>query len=443
MGARQHVVIVGGGFGGLYAARRLARERDVDVTVVDKQNYHLFQPLLYQVATAGLSAGDIASPIRGILRKTRNVTVHMGEAAAVNLAAKTLQLSDGASLSYDHLILAAGVRHSYFGHTEWERFAPGLKSIDDALEMRRRVLLAFERAEVEPDPKEREALLTFVVVGGGPTGVELAGALSELSRFTFARDFHNIDPSRARIVLVEAGPRVVPAFREKLSQKALESLQKLGVEVRLGTLVTKVDEHGVMLGGEALPARTVLWAAGVEASPLAKSLGVPLDRAGRVVVNEDLSLPGHPEVYCIGDLSSFKGPDGHPLPGLAPVAIQQGKHVGENVAAAVRGNAKKPFTYFDKGTMATIGRAAGIAQSGKLELWGLLGWLGWLFIHVIFLIGFRNRLLVLLEWTWAYATYQRGARLIIGHDSAEAAPAPAQLPAPRQREAVPVRTQAP
>ncbi len=412
---RKHVVIVGGGFGGLYAARRLAKEAGlVDVTLIDKQNYHLFQPLLYQVATAGLSAGSIASPIRGVLRKAKNVTVRLAEATGVDLAAKTVQLKDAPPLAYDQLILTAGVRHSYFGHGEWEEFAPGLKSVDDALEVRRRVLVAFERAEVERDEKEREALLTFVVVGAGPTGVELAGALAELSRFTFARDFRVIDPKKARIVLIEAGPRVVSAFSERLSGKALASLQRLGVDVRLHTRVTKVDATGVTIGDTFLPSRTVLWAAGVEASPLAKSLGVRLDRLGRVVVNDDLTIPGHADAYCIGDLASFQLPDGHTLPGLAPVAIQQGKHVGENVAAALRGKPPRPFVYFDKGIMATIGRAAGIAQTGKLELWGLLGWLGWLFIHIIFLIGFRNRVLVLLEWSWAYLTYQRGARLIIG-----------------------------
>jgi NADH dehydrogenase len=415
MGARPHVVIVGGGFGGLYAARRLSRFRDtLDVTVIDRHNYHLFQPLLYQVATAGLSAGDIASPIRGILRKATNVTVRLEEARAVDLAAKSVELTGGGRLKYDDLVLAAGVRHSYFGHGDWEANAPGLKTVDDALEMRRRVLLAFEKAEVEQDPKEREALLTFVVVGGGPTGVELAGALAELSRFTFAKDFRAIDPRSARIVLVEAGPRVVSAFTERLSEKALQSLKHLGVEVRLDTRVTSLDERGVQLDGGRLESRTVLWAAGVEASPLAKTLGVRLDRAGRVVVNDDLSIPGHPEAYCIGDLACFQRPDGQVLPGLAPVAIQQGKHVADNIAAAHTGRSKKPFVYFDKGIMATIGRAAGLAQSGRLELWGWLGWLGWLFIHIIFLIGFRNRLLVLLEWFWAYVTYQRGARLIIG-----------------------------
>ncbi|MBL8955819.1 MAG: NAD(P)/FAD-dependent oxidoreductase [Myxococcaceae bacterium] len=424
MSKRQHVVIVGGGFGGLYAARRLAREDGLlDVTLVDKQNYHLFQPLLYQVATAGLSAGSIASPIRGVLSEARNVTVRLGEATAVDLNAKRVQLLDGTALAYDQVVLTTGVRHSYFGHPEWEVHAPGLKSVDDALEVRRRVLMAFEKAEVEADERERQALLTFVVVGAGPTGVELAGALAELSRFTFARDFRVIDTKKARIVLIEAGPRVVSAFSERLSAKALASLQRLGVEVRLATRVTNVDGAGVRIGDELLASRTVLWAAGVEASPVAKSLGVPLDRLGRVIVNQDLTIPGHPDAFCIGDLASFQGPDGQPLPGLAPVAIQQGKHVGDNVAAAAEGWPKRPFEYFDKGTMATIGRAAGIAQTGKLELSGFLGWVAWLFIHIIFLIGFRNRALVLMEWSWAYLTYQRGARLIIGGE------APKQLPA--------------
>jgi NADH dehydrogenase len=423
MGDRPHVVIVGGGFGGLYAARRLVRERTVDVTVIDRQNYHLFQPLLYQVATAGLSAGDIASPIRAVLRKAKHIVVRLGEVSRVDLPAKRLELSDGGTLNFDQLILSPGARHSYFGHPEWEPHAPGLKSLDDAFEVRRRVLLAFERAELTEDPQERDALLTFVVVGGGPTGVELAGALSELSRFTFARDFRSIDPRQARIVLVEAGPRIVPAFTEHLSHKALGSLHGLGVDVRLSTRVTQVDAQGVVLGGtERLPARTVLWAAGVEASPLAKSLGVPLDRAGRVHVQDDLTLPGHPDVYVIGDLASFQYPSGQTLPGLAPVAMQQGEHAVVNVMRTLRGEPRKPFVYFDKGTMATIGRAAGIAQLGKLQLSGVLGWLGWLFIHIIFLIGFRNRLIVLLDWLWAYLTYQRGARLITGTE-------PPRLPA--------------
>jgi len=411
--ARQ-IVIIGGGFGGIYAARQLAKAGDeVQVTVIDKQNYHLFQPLLYQVATAGLSAGDIASPIRSLVAKQQNVTVRMGEATAIDLAAKRVTVPDGV-ISYDSLILAAGVRHSYFGRDDWEPFAPGLKTLDDALEIRRRVLSAFEAAERETDPVKREAWLTFVIVGAGPTGVELAGAIAELARFTVARDFRAFDPRSAKIILIEAGPRVLATFEPDLSGRAVKTLEKLKIEVRLSTRVTNISASGVSMGDAFVPAKTVLWAAGVAAAPLAKALGVTLDRSGRVVVQSDLSIAGHPDAFVIGDLASFTEADGTVLAGLAPVAIQQGKHVAQVILDSLRGKPRKPFKYFDKGVMATVGRASGIAQTGKLKMWGFIGWLAWLFIHILYLIGFRNRLLVLIQWTWAWVTFGRGSRLITG-----------------------------
>ena len=406
------VVIVGGGFGGLYAARRLARG-PVQVTLVDRQNYHLFQPLLYQVATAGLSPGDIATPIRSLLASQSNIEVRMGEVVGLELENKRVQLADGA-LEYDHLILATGVSHAYFGHDEWEHFAPGLKTLDDALEMRRRVLTAFEEAEKETDEKRRETFLTFVVVGGGPTGVELAGAIAELARFTVARDYRRFDPKKSRVILIEAGPRVLAAFDEKLSAKALASLQKLGVEVRLGTRVMNIDARGVVLEKERIDAATVLWGAGVQASPLSKSLGVELDRSGRVKVKSDLSIPGHPSAYVVGDLACFTQADGSIVPGLAPAAIQQGERAANNILAVIKGQPTIPFEYVDKGIMATVGRASGIAQSGALRLSGFLGWCAWLFIHILYLIGFRNRLLVMIQWGWAWFTFGRSARLITG-----------------------------
>jgi NADH dehydrogenase len=413
-----HVIVVGGGFGGLYAARELAQLR-VHVTVIDKHNYHLFQPLLYQVATAGLSAPDIASPIRSLLSKYPNADVRLDEVTSVDLKGKTVQLKHGGTLAFDFLVLATGATHSYFGHPEWERDAPGLKSLDDALELRRRVLLAYEAAEVEQNPLERQRLLSFVVVGGGPTGVELAGALGELSRFTFRQDFRNSDSTQARVVLVEAGPRLLPAFDETLAAKAKAELEKLGVEVKLSTRVTHVGREGVSLGEAFLPAHTMLWAAGVQASPLGKTLGVELDRAGRVVVNEDLTVPGHDHVYVIGDLACFKLKGGDTLPGLAPVAMQQARQVAKNVGLTLNGDGREAFEYFDKGIMATIGRSAGIAQTGSLKLWGFVGWLAWLFIHLLNLIRFRNRVLVLFQWAWAFLTFQRGARVITGERGIE------------------------
>jgi len=407
---RPHVVIVGGGFGGLYAARALAG-RPVRVTLLDRRNHHLFQPLLYQVATAALNPSDIAMPLRSILRRAANVTVLLAEVEAVDLPARRLVL-DGDSLEYDALVLAAGAGHSYFGHDDWEALAPSLKTLEDALEIRRRVLVAYEEAEREEDRAEQRALLTSVVIGGGPTGVELAGALAEISRETIARDFRLIDPTKARIVLLEGGPRVLAAFPDPLPARAAAALTRIGVEVRTGATVTRVTPDAVWIGGEQIRARTVLWAAGVAAAPLTRSLGVPLDRAGRVLVERDLSIPGHPEAFAIGDLCAFTGDDGHPLPGLAPVALQQGRAAARNVLHRLAGEPTEPFRYHDRGSMATIGRAAAVAVVGRFRLSGLVAWLAWLFVHIAFLIGFRNRFLVLFQWAWAYISWQRGARLI-------------------------------
>lgn len=409
---RPHVVVIGGGFAGLRAARRLA-SLPVDVTIIDRQNHHLFQPLLYQVATAGLSPADIATPIRALVEDHPNVRVCMSEVLRVDLEQRQVHLKDRA-VPYDFVVVATGARHAYFGHDAWEALAPGLKTVDDALEIRRRVLSAFERAEREPDEAERAKWLTFVIVGAGPTGVELAGAIAELARFTVAGEFRSFDPAKAHVVLVEASPRMLAAFDERLAGRALASLQHLGVDVRLNCRVTDVRPDGVQLDADFLPARTVLWAAGVAGSPLAQSLGVPLDKQGRVLVEPDLTLPGHPEAYVLGDLAALAGPDGTPLPGLAPVAIQEGRHAAKNIARTLGARAREPFRYKDKGIMATVGRASGIAQTRRLRLSGVIGWLTWLFIHILYLIGFRNRLLVMIQWAWAWFTFGRGARLITG-----------------------------
>jgi NADH dehydrogenase len=407
------VLIVGAGFGGLYAARSLARQ-PVSVTVVDRRNHHVFQPLLYQVATAALSPGDIASPIRWILRRQQNVEVLMGEVDRVDLARREAHLTDGSEIPYDFAIVAAGATHAYFGHDDWQPYAPGLKTLEDALEIRRRVLLAFERAERESDPERRAALLTFVVVGAGPTGVELAGALAEISRQSLARDFRHFDPGSARIILVEAGPSVLATFPETLRASAEEDLRRLGVDVRTRTAVTYVGPGIVQAGDQTIASETVLWAAGVAASPLGKSLGVPVDRAGRVLVNDDLSIPGHPEVFVIGDLASLNGADGRPLPGVAQVAIQMGKHAVDNVVRTIGGQPRTPFVYHDRGNMATIGRASAVADLGRIRLKGFVAWVAWIFVHILNLIGFRNRLVVMVQWAWAYLTFQRGVRLITG-----------------------------
>jgi NADH dehydrogenase len=406
-----HVVIVGGGFAGLHAARAF-KGKPVRVTLVDRRNHHLFQPLLYQVATASLSPADIASPIRSILRSEENVRVILGDVTAIDPAGKAVVLGNE-RIAYDYLILAAGAQHSYFGHDEWEELAPGLKSLEDALEIRRRILLAYEAAERTTDEQLRNKLLTFVVVGGGPTGVELAGALAEISRYSLARDFDHIDPTEARIYLLEAAPRILGGFPEKLSKKAVGFLQKLGVTVRTETLVTAIDGDGVELAGsERISAGTVLWAAGVRAAPVAATLGVTLDRAGRVPVQPDLSVAEHPEVFVAGDLASLAGKDGRPLPGVAQVAMQQGRRAAENVLLRIAGEPLETFHYKDLGNMATIGRNRAIADIGPVKIGGLVAWLAWLFIHILNLIGFRNRAVVMLHWVWSYFTFQRGARLI-------------------------------
>jgi NADH dehydrogenase len=415
-----HVVVIGGGFGGLAAAKALARA-DVRVTLVDRHNYHLFQPLLYQVATATLSAGDIGAPIRWVLRRASNVRVLLGDAASVDVAARRVRLSDGATLDYDYLIVATGTRHAYFGHPEWEAFAPGLKTLDDALLMRRRILLAFERAEREENDQRRGELLTFVLVGGGPTGVELAGTLAEITRQTLRDEFKAIDTARARIVVLEAGPSILSSFRDDLRDAARRSLGRLGVEVREGTRVVGIDAHGVDVesdaGRERITAGTVLWAAGVAASPLVKTLGVALDRAGRALVEPDLSIAGHPEVFVVGDAASFLHTrDGVPLPGVVQPATQGAAHAVKAVLRRQRGQPSTPFVYKDLGNMAIVGRASAIADLGWIRLSGLIGWLAWLFLHIAKLIGFRNRVVVLIEWAVAYITYQRGARLITGDD---------------------------
>lgn len=409
---RPHVVIVGGGFGGLAAARAL-RNAPVDLTLVDRRNHHLFQPLLYQVATAGLSPADIAYPIRSALRRQANAHVILAEATTIDAARRELVLKDG-RLGWDFLVVATGARHAYFGHEEWEALAPGLKSLEDALEIRRRILLAFEKAEREADAKTRRALLTIVIVGGGPTGVELAGAIAEIARDVMKADFRSIDPTETRVVLIEAGPRVLATFPESLSAEAAAALAERGVEVRTGARVTAIEPGCVHFDGQRIAAATVLWAAGVAASPLVKSLGVPLDRAGRIEVAPDCSVPGHPEIFVIGDAATMKGADGQPLPGVAPVAMQQGRYVAALIQRVVAGGTREPFVYVDKGNLATIGRADAVAAIGRVKLHGLVAWMLWLVVHILYLVGFRNRVIVLVNWAWAYVTMSRGARLITG-----------------------------
>ena len=412
----KEVLIVGAGFGGLTAARELARNPAVHVTLVDQRNHHLFQPLLYQVATAGLNPGDIAVPVRAQFAGASNVAVHMGRVQGVDLAGKRASIESGPALAWDFLILACGAQHSYFGHPEWEDLAPGLKTLEQALEIRRRILSAFETAENAPDPAAHRALLTFVVVGGGPTGVELAGAIADISRTVLVRDFRRIDPRGARVVLLEAGPRVLPAFDERLSRHAEEDLRALGVEVRTSSAVTGIDARGVSVGGEHIEAGSVFWAAGVQASALGRSLGVPLDRAGRVEVAADLSIPGHPDAFVIGDMAHLEEPGRGVVPGLAPAAIQEGKAAARNVLLTLEGRPRKPFRYRDKGMMATIGKNKAITQSGRLRLTGFVAWLAWLFIHILYLIGFRNRFSVFAQWVWSYLFSKRGARLITSRD---------------------------
>src|ERR1700685_4556117 len=429
------VVLGGGGFGGLAAAQALGRA-PVAVTLIDRKNYHTFQPLLYQVATAGLSPGEIAAPIRSILRHRKNTEVLMSEVTGFDLENRFVEMPDG-KIPYDYLIVAAGASHAYFGHDDWEPFAPGLKTIEDAIEIRRRVLLAFELAENQAVHGGPPTPLNFAVVGGGPTGVELAGTLAEISRHALAHEFRSIDPKMAHILLLEGGPRILPAYAEDLSRSAQEQLQHLGVEVRTSSVVTQIEPGAIHVGETRLRATVILWAAGVAASPLGKKLGVPVDRAGRVLVHKDLSLPGHPEVFVIGDLAALKDENGKLLPGVAPVALQQGNYVAKIIRHEINSgqgapsklgvpvlaplarsgegaDTRPPFHYWDKGSLATIGRAAAVAEFGKIHISGFIAWLAWLFVHILFLIGFRNRVLVFIQWAWSYVTYERGARLITG-----------------------------
>jgi NADH dehydrogenase len=409
-------VIIGGGFGGLSAAKVL-RHADVQVTLLDRRNHHVFQPLLYQVATATLSPGDIAAPIRWILRRARNVRVLLAEATRIDVAARQVELSDATTLSYDYLIVASGSSHAYFGHEEWEAAAPGLKTLEDAITIRRRILIAFERAERETDPARQRELLTFVLVGGGPTGVELAGTLAEIARQTLRDEFRSIDPTRARVVLVEAGQTILSTFPETLRNAARRSLTRLGVDIREGTAVTGIDAHGVMLGTERLDAGTVVWAAGVAASPLVATLGAPLDRAGRVIVEPDLSIPGHQEVFVVGDAAAFLHQGGTLLPGVAQTAMQGAAHAAKTILRRLRGEPSVPFVYRNLGNMAIVGRGSAVADLPWARFSGAIGWLAWLFLHIVMLIGFRNRVVVLFEWAVAYLTFQRGARLITGDRS--------------------------
>jgi NADH dehydrogenase len=429
MDSNHRVVIVGGGFGGLYTAQALGKAR-LQVTLIDRRNFHLFQPLLYQVATGALSPANIASPLRGVLRRQKNTRVLMAEVTGFDLDRRLVLLEGGAE-PYDSLVVAAGARHHYFGHPEWEQYAPGLKTIEDATNIRRRILYAFEAAELVADPAQRQVWLTFVVVGGGPTGVELAGAVAEVAHATLRGNFRSFDPRTARIVLLEAADRILGPYPPKLSAKAVKSLERLGVTVRTGTAVTDIgpDRVVVRAGGttEKIATHTILWGAGVDASPLARTLaaatGAELDRAGRILAQPDLTLPGHPEVFVLGDMVLFPHQTGKPLPGVAQVAMQQGRYVADLIQRRLRGAPVQAFRYRDRGTMATIGRAAAVADLGWLRLSGFLAWLVWLFIHILFLIEFENRILVLFQWAWNYFTRNRSARLITG-------PNPAQPPGP-------------
>lgn len=413
---RPHVVIVGGGFGGLSAAKAL-KSANVDVTLVDRTNHHLFQPLLYQVATASLSAGDITAPIRHILRRQKNVTVLLAEVHDIDVDKRVVRIDYPESdIPYDYLILAPGSRHAYFGHDEWEPHAPGLKAIEDAAEIRRRFLLAFERAEKSSDPDEQAAFMTFVVVGGGPTGVELSGAFPTIARKALYPDFRNIDTRKTRVILLEGGPRILPSFPESLAESARKGLGEIGVEVRTNSIVTRVEADAVYVGEERIPARTVFWAAGNAASPLGGMLGAPLDRAGKVLVNDDLSVPGHPEIFVAGDMAFVKRPDGRPVPGVCPAANQEGTTAARNVRRLIGKRPTRAFRYRNKGDLAVIGRSRAIADFGKIRFSGRIAWLLWLFVHIMYLVGFRNRISVFVQWAYSYLTYQRGVRLITATD---------------------------
>ncbi len=412
------VLIVGGGFAGLNAAKRLARNRDLELLVIDQRNHHLFQPLLYQVASAGLSPADIAFPIRSVFKSSDHMHVMLGRIEDVKLGEKKVVLDDGNELEYDFLILACGATHSYFGRENWEESAPGLKTLEQATEIRRRILLAFEEAEIEPLATRKKTLQTFVIVGGGPTGVELAGAIGEMNRFTLKKDFRSIDSADTQIFLIEAGPRILPSFSEKLSNQATKDLEQLGVTVLTKVTVTEIDSSGVHVGDQYIESRCVLWAAGVKPSSVNVKLNVPLDRQGRVIIKQDLSIEGFPEVFVLGDQAHFanKNNGSKPLPGLAPVAIQQGRHVANVIFADLNSKPRPEFRYLDKGQMATIGRKRAVAESGGFEFTGYIAWMMWLFVHVYYLIGFRNRMFVMLQWMWSYFTFSRGARLIVSKD---------------------------
>ena len=417
---RPHVVIVGAGFGGLEAAKKLGKE-ELRVTVIDRTNHHLFQPLLYEVATAALSPADIAAPIRGILNRFANTEVILAEVKSVDVAAKTVDIGDR-EIAYDYLILATGSRHSYFGHDEWEKLAPGLKSLEDAVEIRRRLLLAFEYAEKITDEAAKAAAMTFVVIGGGPTGVEMAGAIAEIARYTLAKDFRHIDPASARVVLIEGDQRVLSGFPEDLSVSAVKQLKELGVEVRTGIHAKNLTDAGLEVGDEFIPCRLKIWAAGNAASFVGKTMGVPVDKAGRVIVNDDLTIPGHREVQVIGDLANFSHQGGKLLPGVSPVAMQEGRHAARNIPAMIDGQKPRRFRYWDKGSMATIGRNKAVADLNYIHLSGLPAWLVWLFVHIIFLVGFRSRIAVLMQWAWSYISFNKGARLITRNFQAETRP---------------------
>ncbi|HEY2626910.1 MAG TPA: NAD(P)/FAD-dependent oxidoreductase [Candidatus Udaeobacter sp.] len=417
---KPRIVIVGAGFVGLEAAKKLAGQ-DVRVTVIDRTNYHLFQRLLYQVATAALSPADIAAPVRAILSKCKNVEVILAEVQSVDVEAKEIKTID-LEIPYDFLILATGARHSYFGHNEWEKLAAGLKSLEEAIELRRRLLMVFEYAEKITDEAARKSAMTFVIIGGGPTGVEMAGTIAEIARYTLAKDLCNIDPSQARVILIEGEPRLLASFPEDLSASAMKHLVDLGVEVRTGVRATNFTEAGLQVGDEFIPCRVKIWAAGNNASFVGKTLGVPIDRIGRVVVNDDLTIPGHPEVQVIGDLANFSHQTGQPLPGVSPVAMQQGRHAVRNILRMIKNRERQQFRYWNKGSMATIGRHRAVADLNSVHLSGLPAWLVWLFVHIIFLVGFRNRLVVLFQWAWAYFTFNAGARLITRNFQSETRP---------------------
>ena len=425
--ARTRVVIIGGGFGGLNAARARARA-DVEVLLIDRTNHHLFQPLLYQVATTSLAPSEITAPIRWVLRAQKNVTTLLGTVEQVDRRNRAVRVKgEPDPIHYDYLILATGTRHAYFGHDEWEKWAPGLKNVEDARRIRKRFLLAFERAEWEEDPGARQALLTFVVVGGGPTGVELAGVLPEMCRVAFRPDFRRIDTAKVRVILVEGGPRILPAFPESLSARAQRDLEKLGVEVRTNTLVTNIDEQGVDVGSERIASQSVFWAAGNAASPLGKTLDVPLDRVGRVLVEPALSVPGDPRVFVIGDLAAAKLPDGTFVPSVAPAANQMGHHAARNIRALIAGEPSRPFRYLNKGDLATIGRHKAVASfgGGRIRIAGYFAWFTWLFVHIAYLVGFRNRISVLLQWAYNYVFFERGVRLITETEDASMSRHPA------------------